>query len=172
MMIKRMAALIFTGMLIACLAACGRETAISSDTQGSISKDGQTEALPVETERFSVPVTLYLPGENAIGFTTAAALTDGTPAHIVSLLVKEKALPAGVSLLDFVRSGGGSCHADMNAVYGRSLGRGTSGEYQLLGCLVNTLLTHFEQEEITLTIEGETLETGHNVYAYPLRLFE
>jgi hypothetical protein len=67
---------------------------------------------------------------------------------------------------------GGSCRADMNAVYGQALGKGTSAEYQLLGCLVNTLLTYFDLEEITLTIEGETLETGHNVYDYSLRIFE
>jgi spore germination protein GerM len=117
-------------------------------------------------------VLLYLPGENAIGFITETALTDGTPEHIVSLLVSENALPEGSSLLDFVINNDGSCQADMNAAYGQALGKGTSAEYQLLGCLVNTLLTYFDLEEITLTIEGETLETGHNVYDYPLRIFE
>jgi hypothetical protein len=171
-MILKNCALIFISFVILCLAACGNETA-TSDTQEQTSERNPAETVQAGEETPSVPVLLYLPGENAIGFTTETALTDGTPEHIVSLLVSEKALPEGSSLLDFVIDGKlQQAKVDMNAVYGQSFGKGTSEEYQLLGCLVNTLLTYFEQEEILLTIEGETLETGHNVYDYPLRIFE
>jgi hypothetical protein len=144
----------------------------TSDAREQASGNGPAETAQTGEDAPSVPVLLYLPGENAIGFITETALTDGTPEHIVSLLVSEKALPEGSLLLDFVINNDGSCRADMNAVYGQSFGKGTSEEYQLLGCLVNTLLTYFEQEELLLTIEGETLETGHNIYDYPLRIFE
>ncbi|MDR1321519.1 MAG: GerMN domain-containing protein [Gracilibacteraceae bacterium] len=154
MVIKRITIWICAAALIPLLAACG------------------SAPSPPPAETPAVPATLYLPGENAIGFTTATVLTDGTPEDIVSWLVREKALPEGSALLDFTIDGDGSCRADMNAAYGASLGQGTSAEYQLLGSLVNTLLTHFEQSEITLTIEGETPATGHNVYDFPLRFFD
>jgi hypothetical protein len=152
-MIKRITVWICAAALIPLLAACGTPS-------------------PPPAEKPAVPATLYLPGENAIGFVTESVLTDGTPEDIVSLLVREKALPEGSALLDFTIDGDGSCRVDMNAAYGEALGKGTSAEYQLLGCLVNTLLTHFDQSEITLTIEGETPATGHNVYDFPLRFFD
>ena len=119
-----------------------------------------------------VPVVLYVPNESADGFTVRAAQTDGTAQHIVSLLVDEGALPAGCALLDFIKIGTKGGVADMNKAYLQSASAGTTGEYLSLGCVVNTLLTFFEIEEITITIEGETLETGHDIYDYPLHFFE
>jgi hypothetical protein len=108
------------------------------------------------------PVSLYLPNNNADGFDTKIAFTSGKADHIVSLLVSEKALPAGCALLDFALTGNGSCRADMNAAYGTALNTtGTAGEYLYLGTVVNTLLTYFKADTITITVEGKPLSTGH-----------
>jgi len=107
-------------------------------------------------------VVLYLPNSNADGFVTKNALTNGKAEHIVSLLVKEKALPEGCALLDFSITGGGGCKANMNAAYGTALNTtGTTGEYIYLGTVVNTLLTYFKMDTITITVEGQPLSTGH-----------
>jgi hypothetical protein len=122
--------------------------------------------------QYDKPVALYLPNDNADGFVVYAAMTDGSAEHIVSLLVDKDALPAGCELLDFSVSGN-SASADMNAKYGQAVSStGTAGEYMMIGSVVNTLLTFFELEEITLTIEGQVLETGHSIYDFPLRFFE
>jgi hypothetical protein len=171
-MIKRIALLIFSAALMLALAACERGTAVPAGTRESPSAPEQTDSEPTETETPSMPVALYLPNANVDGLIVKAAMTDGTPEHIVSMLVSEKALPDGCALLDFAIASNGSCRADMNAAYSQSLGKGTAAEYLRLGSVVNTLLTYFELEEITLTIEGATLETGHEIYDYPLRFFE
>jgi len=125
-------------------------------------------------EPTKLPVVLYLPNANVDGFINKAALTDGTANDIVALLVKEKALPAGSAALSFTTNAADkSCKLDMNAAYGNAVSNtGTTGEYMLLGSLVNTMLVFYGMEKITITIEGKTLTTGHGVYNYPLTFYK
>jgi len=118
-------------------------------------------------------VELFLPGENAIGMKRVKRLTDGTPADIVSLLVSNvDILPNDVALLSFTIIGK-SGHVDMNAVYGNALkSTGTTGEWYMVSTLVNTLLTFYGLEEITLTAEGKVIETGHAIYDGPIRFWD
>ena len=120
------------------------------------------------------PIVLYLPNANVDGFVNKAAMTDGTANDIVSLLVKENALPAGSAAISFTTNATTkSCKLDMNTAYGNAVSNtGTTGEYMLLGSLVNTLLTFYGMETITITIGGQTLVTGHNVYNYPLGFYK
>ena len=128
----------------------------------------QTETQTIQTEPQTQTVTLFLPNENADGFVSMEAQTDGTAAHIITLLAAQGALPEGVALLQF-----DGITADMNETFGEAVNAlGTTGEFLLLGSLVNTLLRFFELEEIFVTVEAQVLETGHNVYDEPLRFFE
>jgi hypothetical protein len=138
------------------------------NTETKAPESSKTAATPAQ----NLPVVLYLPNVNADGFVTKAAMTDGTAEHIVSLLTDNKALPDGCALLSFTPDGKGGAAADMNAAYGQAIGEGTTAEYLRLGCVVNTLLTFFELDEITITVEGGTAETGHEIYDYPLRFYE
>ncbi len=150
----------------------------SSSTPSAPSESAASEAATVQSENpppvpapAEQPVVLYLPNENADGFVTKDAMTDGTAEHIVSLLVEEKALPEGCALLSFTAAEGGGAVADMNAAYGQIIGEGTAAEYLRLGSVVNTLLTFYELTEITITIEGQVPNTGHEIYDYPLRFY-
>jgi hypothetical protein len=174
MRLKRNATLFTAIFILISLAGCGLPTDRQEQSgTPEISEEAATRAEePVAPATFTLPVILYLPNENADGFITKAALTDGKPEHIVSLLAEDPALPQGCKLLDFAIDGNGSCRADMNAAYGQAIGEGTTAEYLRLGCVVNTLLTYFELEEITVTIEGKVPKTGHEVYDYPLRFYE
>ena len=49
---------------------------------------------------------------------------------------------------------------------------GTSGEYVVMGSVVNTYLTAFGLDRITITVEGNVPETGHSIYDQPLRMYE
>jgi len=112
----------------------------------------------------------YLPNEDADGFVVKEGLTDGKAEDLVALLVAEGALPEGCALLSFDLD---NATADMNAAYGRAISNtGTAGEYMLLGSLANTLLIFFGLDEIAVTVEGQHIETGHEIYDYPLRFFE
>jgi len=118
-------------------------------------------------------VELFIPGENAIGMKRVKKLTDGTPADIVSLVVRYvDILPNDVALLSFTINGKKG-HADMNAAYGNALkSTGTTGESYMVSTLVNTLLTFYNLEEITLTAEGKVIETGHAIYDGPNRFWD
>jgi len=128
----------------------------------------ETTTAVTEPQTQAQPVVLYLPNDNADGFVVKAALTDGTAADLVALLVAEGALPEGCALLSFE---GGT--ADMNAAYGAAISStGTTGEYLRMGCVVNTLLTFYGLESIYITVEGRVPETGHNEYDFPLCFYE
>ena len=51
-------------------------------------------------------------------------------------------------------------------------GSGTAGEYLTMGSVVNTFLTAFDAETMTLTVNGKPLETGHDIYDYDLGFYE
>ena len=122
----------------------------------------------VQTQEAAQLAVLYLPNEDVSGFVTKEEPTDGTAAGIVEKLVQEGALPEGCALLSFEDG-----TADMNEAFGNAVkNTGSSEEYTKIGSVVNTLLTFYELEQIVLTVEGETLETGHNVYDDPLAFFE
>lgn len=45
---------------------------------------------------------------------------------------------------------------------------GTSGEMILMGSVVRTYLEAFNSDEIVITVDGETLESGHEIYGYAI----
>ena len=48
---------------------------------------------------------------------------------------------------------------------------GSSGEYIIVGSLVNTFLTIYEADEVLILVEGKTFETGHQLYENYLQFF-
>lgn len=50
--------------------------------------------------------------------------------------------------------------------------QGTAGEYIMMGSVVNTFLAAYDAESIFITVEGETLESGHNVYDGKLKFYD
>lgn len=48
---------------------------------------------------------------------------------------------------------------------------GTSGEYIVVGCLVNTFLKAYDAEDVLIFIEGKTFETGHELYDNYLQFY-
>ena len=131
---------------------------------------------PEETTR----VTLYLPDHDAIetggyGFVKKtmelhmAKLVSLQAMELVSHLVYDGALPEGCDALHFYVS---TSELDMNAAFAEALSRtGTLGETLLMGCLVNTMLEFFALDSITITAEGQVLQTGHEIYDYPLTFY-
>jgi len=175
--LKTLLTLALVSVLALTLVGCRTEG--STGTQGTEESGGaqapgggdQDPAMPEDLK--DQPVELFLPNSAADGFEVKSSLTDGTAGHIVSLLVDEQALPVGSVLNSFTIAGARSATVDMNVAFGLGVKQtGTTGEYLIMGSLVNTLLTFFDLDEITLTVDGGTLETGHTIYEFPLRFFE
>ncbi|MCL1847603.1 MAG: GerMN domain-containing protein [Coriobacteriia bacterium] len=168
-MVKRVLLIAFALVLTLALSACDK----TKPQETPKATTGTESESKTEVEAVSYPVVLYFPNVQADGFVAKAAMTDGTAEDIVSLLVEKGVLPKGCAVVSFEVTSNVRCTVDMNAAYGQAVRTsGTTGEYVLVGSLVNTLLTYYDLKELVLTVEGEALETGHVIYDYPLQFYE
>ena len=142
-----------------------------------------TAARSETTAPAQMSVTLYLPNDNADGFVTQTVTlpreapqdtmtqliqSTALAADIMEQLVQAGALPEGVRVLSM--EGG---VLDLSSEFLTFLNTmGTSGEYVVMGSVVNTYLTAFGLDRITITVEGNVPETGHSIYGEPLRMYE
>ena len=117
-------------------------------------------------------VLVWSPGDNAEGFMiTAEEVPEISPAGLNAAMA-DKVLLGGSAIASWEDSNG-DFRVDMNADFGAQIrSMGTAGEYLYMGGLVNTLLDAWGAESLTLTVEGNVLETGHEIYDYPLTFYE
>lgn len=121
-----------------------------------------------------IKATLYLPDNNADNFiTTEVTLSDDSPQSLIDALIDHGALPQGVRVIaDFDRTAEipvldlSREFTDLLRTYG------TTGESMLIGSTVNTFLTCYDLDSIYIYCEGEVLESGHEIYSYPLEMYD
>ena len=95
-----------------------------------------------------------------------------TAQALLDLLSEQKIIPEGTRVRNFQLSQG-TITLDLSREFEEGIqGLGTSGEYMMLGSLVNTFLRTYEASGLELTTEGRDLQTGHNVYDEVLKFFE
>lgn len=93
-----------------------------------------------------------------------------TADNVLAALINAEVLKDTVKVENF--NSGKTLKLDLNSDFQTGLSAmGTSGEYMMLGSVVNTFLKAFGADSITITVNGKTLETGHNVYTDPLTLY-
>ena len=171
---KRMAFLFIFCLL---LAGCAPSRPVE---QAAPTTDTQEETTSAPAQ---MSVTLYLPNDNADGFVTREVTLpreapgniteqliqmDALAEDILEQLVQAGALPEGVRVLSMDNGA-----LDLNSAFLSFLNTmGTSGEYVVMGSVVNTYLTAFGLDRITITVEGNVPETGHSIYDEPLRMYE
>lgn len=93
-----------------------------------------------------------------------------TPQRLLEQLEAEDTLPAGqiqVQAFTEKEEGGETLlHLDLSGSFAEYLmGMGSTGELVTMGCVVNTFLETYEASGIAITVDGETLETGHQEYS-------
>lgn len=135
-----------------------------------------TPTTEAETTQPQEILTVFSPNESADGFVkTDVDVPAITDAVIMDQLVNAGVLAEGASVntMEIIsESGKTALKADFNEALRQSiLPMGTSGEYVILGSVVNTFLTAYDADAITLTVDGEVLETGHSVYDQPLTFY-
>ncbi len=161
----------------------------SDDVQQELAEDEIPDIAVVE----EAEATLYLPNDNADGFETVTETVQTNPQGLVDALIAHDALPEGVTVNDFRMEDNGTettegegddasvsytpgdsqIFLDVSQAFGDAASTtGTAGETMLLGSLVNTMLTYYNAQTLTLTVEGAVLETGHNVYDTPFTMME
>ena len=167
MKMKKAFAVALACALLLGLAACDWFGGNTTQAQTTTQAETTTETEPTTQLK---QVTLYLPNENADGFITRQAETDGSIEGVVALLVAEGALPEGCAPLGFSVE---DAALDMNEAFLQAVNNtGTTGEYLRFGSLVNTVLGFFGLEVLYITAQGQVIETGHNTYDFVFRFYE
>lgn len=118
-------------------------------------------------------VLIYYGNADADGFEQKEVMIKGlTPENLIGELRKLSVVSIDTEVKSFEQDGK-NLKLDLSKGFSGYLNMmGTSGEYIVMGGLVNTFLTAYDGENILITVEGETLETGHTSYEAPLVFFE
>lgn len=120
----------------------------------------------IQTEK----VNVYLPdGEAMYVIPTEMELLpeDDMAPVLVDTLINQGALPVDAAM-NQCEVADGKITLDMNAKFADAVSQnGTAGETMLLAALVDTFLDYYDAQSLTLTADGEAIETGHAVYDEP-----
>ena len=99
-----------------------------------------------------------------------------TVEDIVKELVEKSVLTSDIKVNNFETvnvDGKQSINLDFNQAFDTFInGKGSTGEYYTVGSIVNTFLDAYSCEQIKITVEGGTLETGHTDYPGYMSRFE
>ena len=136
-----------------------------------VTRSSKPEIPPEEPAGDKPSVVVYVPDEQAETLTaTGAQAADDSDQALVDVLISMNALPAGVEVKSS-SAADGVLTLDMNAAYGDAIrSSGTAGETMLIYALVDTFVQARGVEQVLLTVEGKTLESGHEIYDTPLEM--
>lgn len=159
-----------------------------NDNQKNEKQDEQSEADQMEDdsdkkenqtvqEDKSAEITIYTSNDDATAFVAESVKIDElTPENIVNALVQKSVLSSDVQVLKCDKQkvdGVESLKIDFNEAFGAYVcSMGTTGEYYTIGSVVNTFLDAYGCEKVKITVEGNTLETGHAEYPGYMNRFE
>ena len=119
-------------------------------------------------------IVLYHSNAEGDGLTsTAGVIVESiTPENVLQVLIDSGELSSDVRILSFNQEGG-RIELDLSSEFDAFIGTmGSSGEYTVLGSLVNTFLSAFGAESILITVGGGVLVTPHaGEMAEPMRRF-
>ena len=120
-------------------------------------------------------VRVYRINANADGFLAVGVRLDGEEitADALNAAMNGLLFENGAALNTVEVDEAGHIKADLNDAFAAQVRSfGTSGEYYLVGGVVNTLLDVYDGADVTLTVNGAPLESGHAVYDTALTRFE
>lgn len=135
--------------------------------------DPDTPDTPDTPEQGGESVIVYVPDEQGESLTpVGAAAQDDSDQALVDALIAAGSLPEGVEVQSASEKDG-VLTLDMNAVYGNAVrSSGTTGESLLIYSLVNTFVQARSVDSVLITVDGAPLESGHEIYDYPLQMNE
>ena len=128
---------------------------------------------PMDTEPVMLQFTVYYPNENADGLESIVmSSTTIDPDTLIRALVWLNVLPEATKV-NSLTSEGLQLNIDFNETFRDYLcTMGTSGEMVLIGSVVNSFLSAYQAESIMITANGETIESGHVVYDFPIEFID
>lgn len=136
-------------------------------------EQGASDAKTEEKEDVGRTLNIYYSNEMADGLEMTSMLADQvTPELLLSGLAKYNIVTRDtkVRFLEVRKEGEEQIvFLDLSREFGDYVSTmGTSGEYVIMGALTNTFLDAYEADALSLTVEGDYLETGHAIYDWDL----
>lgn len=181
-------------LLLCCLMLSGctaqKDAPVASDTEppvitqsAPVTEPGVLETAAAETtvpdvtvsetappERF---ITLYAPNEDATGFVYTSWEVPELSAEVICGALIEAGVLKEDAAFNSITLDNSQVNLDVNEAFGRQLmSYGTTGEYMMVGSVVNTLLAAYAADTVFITCEGQIIESGHVIYDFPLEFYE
>ena len=148
----------------------------NKEEQSGENSEEQSEDT-ISKEDKTVEIKVYVCNDDATAFVAESVKIDElTPENIVNALIEKSVLSSDVQVLKCDKQtvdGVKSLDVDFNEAFGAYVcSMGTTGEYYTIGSIVNTFLDAYGCEKIKITVEGNTLESGHAEYPGYMNRFE
>ena len=117
-------------------------------------------------------INLYVGNSNADGFDVVSAGIQHKTAYSIIQALKANGAVASSVKANSLKHQGQHLILDLSQAFADDVSNsGSSGEYIKVGSVVNTFLDAFNATSITITVNGNNWETGHQVYDGPLSRF-
>ena len=135
------------------------------------------------TDFTAVTFTLYYGNENVDGFyTKEVTIPELNVDLVMEQLIEANVLAKDVILLSHNIINNTCLHLDFNEAFLNQIHTmGTSGEWLMMGSVVNTFLNIFNPtpdnlsvdiDRVYITVNGEIIESGHQIYDFEMGFFE
>lgn len=125
------------------------------------------------SENASTVLLVYSPDDNLEGFLQTEVEIDALNEEaIISALINADVLTEDVKV-NSTHLNGTELQIDLNSAFrDQILSLGSAGERAVMGSFVNTFLTAYpDANTLSITVDGEVLESGHVVYDFPLEFY-
>lgn len=147
------------------------------NNKNEVTDEVDKENNQMNQENNSIEIKVYVCNDDATAFVSESVKIDElTPENIVNALIDKSVLSSDVQVLKCDKQtvdGVESLEIDFNEAFGAYVcSMGTTGEYYTIGSIVNTFLDAYGCEKVKITVEGNTLETGHAEYPGYMNRFE
>ena len=111
----------------------------------------------------------YYSNDDATAFTSEEVQINSlSPEEVLNALIEKGAIAADVEILSFETTtvdGKSTILLDFNDAFASYISSmGSTGEYFVMGSICNTFLDAYDCEQIQVTVDGDTLSTGHAEY--------
>ena len=170
-----------------CITACNKVADVKPTTEKSMKEDKQAEEQIEEQGDSStseetvesndakemveepVSIKIYFSNDDATAFVSEeVTLSSLSPEEILGALIEKGAVAADVQILSFETTTveeKSTIELDLNDAFSSYISNmGSTGEYYVMGSVCNTFLDAYDCEQIQITVNGETLSTGHAEY--------
>ena len=145
------------------IAGCGDQKVVDNKEpdKENVSKD----EINKQEEKEQINISIYIPDEEYMKLEEKEVKIDTLNPHdILNALIDAQLLTEDCKV-NGVTKEDTELYVDLSDGFQNFIrNMGTSGEYMIMGGVVNTFLDAYECETVQITIDGETFATGHALY--------